>query len=204
MIFYECLELGQHLAQHGVLPHVDWLEGDRRGAGERDLDKQALIRLLRLVQHVLDIDKECCAQLSLETDNVQETKPLIKSNLKSILRGLKTDDINTALICTTLVVPVLENVLEPFFVKLRDRGWCLSGSHLTFKNSQISLNTQFLVSICSSYPGSHHCFDCQVSAPSYDDIYSCCPDMGRHVITDPEPGLGRSRRRKTIVTMGGV
>lgn len=197
MIFYEGLQLRQDLAQHGVLPHVDWLEGDRRGAGERDLDKQALLRLFGLVQHVFDIDKECCAQLSLETDNVQETKPLIKSHLKAILRSLKTDDINTALICTAFVVPVLENELEPFFVELRNCSWCLSGSH--FREFTDFTFTRNLVSICSSYQSSHHCFDCQVSAPSYDDIYSCCPDIGRHVITAPEPELGRSRRGKTIV-----
>ena len=32
VIFYEGLQLRQHLAQHGVLPHINRLEGDRRGA----------------------------------------------------------------------------------------------------------------------------------------------------------------------------
>ena len=66
----------------------------------------------------------------------------VRFYLKAILRSLKTDDINTALICT---VPVLENELEPFFVELSDSSWCLEGSHLTFIND--SLITRSLVSM---------------------------------------------------------
>ena len=66
----------------------------------------------------------------------------VRFYLKAILRSLKTDDINTALICT---VPVLENELEPFFVELSNSSWCLEGSHLTFIND--SLITRSLVSM---------------------------------------------------------
>ena len=69
----------------------------------------------------------------------------VRFYLKAILRSLKTDDINTALICTALIVPVLENELEPFFVELGNSSWCLEGSHLTFIND--SLSTRGLVSM---------------------------------------------------------
>ena len=65
MILNEGLQLRQDLAQHGVLPHVDRLQADRRGPGQRHLDKQALLRLLGLVQHVLNVDNEGGAELSL-------------------------------------------------------------------------------------------------------------------------------------------
>ena len=61
----------------------------------------------------------------------------VRFYLKAILRSLKTDDINTALICTALIVPVLENELEPFFVELSNSSWCLEGSHLTFNNDSL-------------------------------------------------------------------
>ena len=52
------------------------------------------------------------------------------AHLQAILRSLKTDDINTAVICTALAVPVLENKLEPFFVKLCHRSRRLERRHL--------------------------------------------------------------------------
>ena len=69
----------------------------------------------------------------------------VRFYLKDILRSLITNDINTALICTALIVPVLKNELEPFFVELSNRSWCLEGSHLTFLN--YSLITRSLVVI---------------------------------------------------------
>ena len=131
VILYEGLELRQDLAQHGVLPHVDWLEADRRGPGQRHLDKQTLLRLLGLVQDIFNVDNEGGAELSLGAKLYSEYRTSHNAHLQAILRSLKTDDVNTALICTALAVPVLENKLEPVFVKFRHRSGCLEGRHLT-------------------------------------------------------------------------
>ena len=70
----------------------------------------------------------------------------VRFYLKDILRSLITNDINTALICTALIVPVLKNELEPFFVELSNSSWCLEGSHLTFLNYSLITRSLVLIS----------------------------------------------------------
>ena len=86
-------------------------------------------------------------------DHIQEKWFNLSHNLKPIFGCLKTDYINTALPCTALTVPVLENELEPFFVKLGHTSWGPEGRHVT---SICSLIT-FLVSKGDSYRSFHRC-----------------------------------------------